>query len=167
MFNFIDCATTDFDLYCEPRRSVKLTAMYDATVFAISLHVLIKISASLGFLLAPSKTLQRPQPYAHPDDPVIRQYGPLLLVTNVMLVALLFELYSDNNTLSSLTLHTCGALALYHPAPIWRALGRLTRDGHPHSLMASPSLHLCLHGACLSTAIFASAYSPSNDWNVA
>jgi hypothetical protein len=35
-----------------------------------------------------------------------------------MLVALLFELYSDNNTLSSLTRHTYGALALYRPAPI-------------------------------------------------
>jgi hypothetical protein len=138
--------------------------MYDATVFASSLRVLIEISAFLGFLLAPSKTLQRPQPYAHP---VIRQYGLLLLVTNVLLVALLFELYSDNNTPSSLTRHTCGALALYHPAPIWRALGRLTRDGNPHSLMASPLLHLCLHGACLSTALFAFAYSPSNDWYTA
>jgi hypothetical protein len=136
--------------------------MYDATVLAISLHVFIEIPASLGFLLAPSKTLQRPQPHAHP---VIRQYGLLLLVTNILLVALLFELHSDNNTLSSLARRTCGALALYHPAPIWRALRRLTRDGNPHSLMASPLLHLCLHGACLSTTLFAFAYSPSNDWN--
>lgn len=100
-------------------------------------HAILEIPASLNYFLNPSGQLGIFSPQAHA---VIRQYAVLLLSS--VLVALLFA-SRDQDELSG---QIAGALAVYHLAPMVRAMGRLGgKQGK-----CQPLLFLTLHGMCLA-----------------
>ncbi|PHH85788.1 hypothetical protein CDD83_11173 [Cordyceps sp. RAO-2017] len=133
-----------------------------STTIGFGLHMLVETPAALGFALAPSSTLPQPQPHAHA---VIRQYGVLLLVTNLIVAALLLPPPGDEAPAGHTTLHrrVATALALYHIGPTGRALLRLSRPegeeeqrrraGKAVSLFRSPGLHLLLHVLCFAALV--------------
>ena len=110
---------------------------------SLLLHLIIEVPASLGFLLGPSATLAVSQPAAHA---VIRQYGLLLLCTNiiVLLVAELDYIEGDYHLIAGLVAGIKAALALYHVGPLIRALSKLmARNASPWAYMVA-----FLHGLC-------------------
>ncbi|PFH61039.1 hypothetical protein XA68_18356 [Ophiocordyceps unilateralis] len=137
------------------------------------LHLLIETPAAIGFILAPSSTLSTTQPHAHA---ALRQYGLLLLATNLIVLAtlqLLLLLDDDDDDDSSIFVvvppaaasvvvllrrRVAAALALYHVGPCLRALCRLritpsssssSSSGTTTTILAHPLLHLVAHGFCL------------------
>lgn len=120
----------------------------NSVVAAFLLHVIVEIPAMAGFLLSPSKTLQQNQPFA---APLIRQYGILLLCTNLLLCFILLELFHNDGFALSMRFlrRVSGAVALYHPAPLWRAVNRIRRGELSRGVFASPWSHALLHAGCL------------------
>ncbi len=101
------------------------------------IHAILEIPASLNFFLRPSGQLRIYSPHAHA---VIRQYAVLLLSS--VLVAAIFA-SRDQDELSG---QVAGALAVYHLAPMVRAVGRLRgKQGK-----WQPLLFLALHGVCFA-----------------
>ena len=113
-------------------------------IIFILLHIVIETPAGLNFIFRPSYTLSSPSYDAHP---VIRQYGFLLLVTNILLGLLVMDFCHDNSLVKGLengfgmasssehsyvdgqTLdRICGILFLYHIGPFWRALLSLCKS---------------------------------------
>lgn len=103
-------------------------------------HILLETPASLNFFLRPSEQLSSPAPQAHS---IIRQYAILLLASN--LVALIFLLRDVDEVSRWVT----GALAVYHVAPLSRALSRLGKGSEYWKGLGGPRLHALCHGGVL------------------
>ncbi len=105
-------------------------------------HILVELPASVGFFLRPSATLPAAQPDAHA---LIRQYALLLLSTNLIAGAFLFEPSSPSSR------RVAGAFALYHVGPIVRAWNRVSAGEGTTRISEGwkgPWLHLAVHGIC-------------------
>lgn len=102
------------------------------------LHILIETPASLNFILNPSEQLPSPAPQAHA---IIKQYAILLLVS--VLIAGIFALRPLDRT----SRNVAGALAVYHVAPLLRAVERAGYGNFGKGL-GGPVVHLIVHGAC-------------------
>lgn len=100
------------------------------------IHMLIETPASLNFFFNPSEQLLSPAPQAHA---IIKQYAILLLVSN--LIALIFATRQLDRT----SRNVAGALAVYHLAPLVRAVGRVG-DGRYGKGLGGPVLHVMVHG---------------------
>lgn len=104
------------------------------------IHALIETFAVVSFLTNPSGQIGVYTPHAHA---VIRQYGVLLLSS--VLVSLIFA----NRDPDGLSGQVAGALAVYHVAPILRAMSRLFGE----EAVWQPLLFLAGHGLCLAGLI--------------
>lgn len=102
------------------------------------LHILIELPASLNFYFNPSEQLPSPAPQAHA---IIRQYAVLLLVSNI--IAGIFALRPLDRT----SRNVAGAFAVYHVAPLMRALSRVGRANYGEGL-GGPVVHVIVHGIC-------------------
>ena len=111
------------------------------------LHFFVELPPSVVFLVKPDAQLAAPQPHARP---LIRQYAALLFSMN--LTALIFAWREVDET-SQLV---AGAMAIYHIAPIIRALHRfrhgentMLRSQRRSHALGGPGLHLLVHSICL------------------
>jgi hypothetical protein len=122
-------------------------------LFGLSLHILVEIPATIGFLLFPSASLRKPQPQAHA---VIRQYGMLLGSTNLIVAVLLISRFSMPGVVYEvLERRVAGALALYHLGSLSRAAARIYCGENAQSVFTGPWLHMLLHAVCFATLISA------------
>ena len=130
-----------------------------ATTIALCSHLLLEIPAAVNFILRPSATLSSPQPGAHA---VIRQYGLLLAVSNILIVMILqrgsdirflhhvndlFHHPPEKRLPDDFVRDCCWVLSLYHGGPILRALARIG-NGQRRGVMGGPLLYLVLHVSC-------------------
>jgi hypothetical protein len=105
------------------------------------MHFIIETPASLNFFFKPSEQLSTPAPQAHA---IIAQYAVLLFSSN--LVALIFA----NRPVDGTSKLVAAALAVYHLAPLVRAVSRVTSTGHNYGIgLGGPWVHLGVHGTCL------------------
>ncbi|EPE25551.1 hypothetical protein GLAREA_01463 [Glarea lozoyensis ATCC 20868] len=105
------------------------------------IHFIIETPASLNFFFNPSEQLSAPAPQAHP---VIAQYAVLLFTSN--LIALIFAIRPVDNT-SKLV---AAALAVYHLAPLVRAVSRVTSKKKSYGKgLGGPWVHLGVHSTCI------------------
>ena len=119
--------------------------------FGLSLHILIEIPATIGFLLFPSASLRKPQPQAHA---IVRQYGMLLGSTNLIVAILLGSRPSMPGIVYELLeRRVAGALALYHLGPLSRAAARIYRRENARNVFGGPWLNMLLHAICFATLI--------------
>ena len=109
------------------------------TIF-LALHLIIETAAAINFILRPSATLVAPQPHSHG---VIRQYGLLLLSTNIIVASVLHRGVHD-----TLAKQVAGALALYHVGPLARAMARIG-GGNCGRALGGAWLHAVVHAVCL------------------
>ena len=100
------------------------------------IHLLLETPASLNFFFRPSNQLALPAPQAHA---IIKQYAILLLSSN--LVALIFAL----REVDGLSRNVAGALAVYHAAPLVRALAGIGEERG----LGGPWVHALVHGVAL------------------
>jgi len=114
------------------------------------LHILVETPAAFTFALFPSSTLLRLQPDAHG---VIRQYGLLLLSTNIIASLFAFqghERKSIDDQFWQIEAWVAGSFALYHVGPLMRAGSRIWRGGgRRRSFVAQPWVHAIAHAVCL------------------
>ncbi len=113
------------------------------------LHILLELPASITFFLSPSTQLQLPSPPPTPRaysqaHALIRQYAVLLLVSNLVALICVLQPTAIDDILGiraegkvveveRLRGNVAGALAVYHLAPLVRAVGRMVNgDGHGH-----------------------------------
>lgn len=114
-------------------------------------HFIVEIPAMIGFIFQPSLTLATYSPQAHG---VIRQYGLLLLCTNLLIAVILaYEPTQQGPWQSShrqLERRVAQVLILYHVGPFLRAMGRIKAgEVKPRgSLLGGPYLHMALHAIC-------------------
>ena len=128
-------------------------------------HAVIETAAALTFLLAPERQLPRCPPAARP---ILRQYGALLLTSNLVCIAVLLE---PGPGFARLPRLIAAALAFYHVWPCFRAYTRLRPAGRrsscsgqddkrTRSTLGGPAVHLAVHLLCfvmfMSAAIFGS-----------
>ncbi|KAH7346444.1 hypothetical protein BKA65DRAFT_502449 [Rhexocercosporidium sp. MPI-PUGE-AT-0058] len=108
---------------------------------AFLIHALLELPASLNFFFRPNEQLSSPAPQAHA---LIRQYAILLLSSNI--IALIFAFRPVDETSG----RVAGALAVYHAAPLVRAVGRITskEEGYGKGL-GGPWVHGVVHAAAL------------------
>jgi len=126
------------------------------------LHLLIETPAAVSFIFRPHKQLPRCSPAA---VLILRQYGALLLATNlVCLVVLWEELQKEANANHPPPTQRrrllSAALGTYHAWPIHRAVARLRRDvpgddAAAASVLGGPLLHLVAHLLCLAAFLAA------------
>lgn len=113
------------------------------------LHILVEVPAAFTFALFPSATLVRPQPDAHA---VIRQYGLLLLSTNIIASVFTFQDYKRTpfeDQICQIEAWVAGSLALYHLGPLIRAAFRSWRERERRRhFVGQPWLHTIAHGIC-------------------
>lgn len=143
------------------------------------LHLITETPAIFSFLFSPSMTLAQPQPYA---SPLIRQYGVLLAVTSLILISVMIDIEHrakmahDDPYAQTLRERMAGALAVYHLAPTFRAIGRLgvhfrfpywvglepsskevrgrtVEKGLSKAILSSPLVHMMLHGVCCALLV--------------
>ncbi len=115
--------------------------------FALALHLIIETTAAINFFFQPSATLAAPQPHSHG---VIRQYAVLLLSTNIIVVMVLKRAISDE-----ITEQIAAAVALYHAAPLVRAVSKI-RGGMSDDVLGGPWLHAVTHLVCAVSLVAAS-----------
>ncbi|KAK4164533.1 hypothetical protein QBC43DRAFT_262092 [Cladorrhinum sp. PSN259] len=132
------------------------------------LHLLIEIPASLSFLFNPRSQLppssSSPTSAAsssHDRDAILilRNFGGLLLATNLLVSVLLFHQHNfkedsegifDGNLSGWILL----SLGTYHFWPCWRAWDRIKRssanqDKKEQKALGGPKVHLVVHLICL------------------
>lgn len=121
-------------------------------------HAVIETAAALSFIFRPEGQLPGCSPAARL---ILRQYGGLLLATNLVCVAVLLE-----PGFGSLCRAVAAALATYHAWPCYRAYVRLRLSStstlgdsrKARSMFGGPTVHLVVHLVCfvmfLSTAVF-------------
>lgn len=103
-------------------------------------HLLIETPASINFFFNPSEQLSSPAAQAHI---IIQQYAVLLFAS--ALIALIFALRPIDGTSRSVA----GALAIYHLAPLVRAVGRIVEGRGVYGKgLGGPFVHLIVHTAC-------------------
>lgn len=115
-------------------------------------HALIETAAALSFIFSPDKQLPGCNIAA---KLILRQYGGLLLSTNLTCLVILADPgFTDTTRLFA------AALGTYHVWPCYRAYIRIRNDtgasGKGQSTLGGPVLHLIVHSACL--AMFAWTY---------
>ncbi|KAK3898215.1 hypothetical protein C8A05DRAFT_19153 [Staphylotrichum tortipilum] len=129
---------------------------------ALTLHLLTELPASLSFLLAPTAQL----PSASPDARLIlRNFGGLLMATNLLCVVLLFHHQNPTATIRGgcddddrLIALLCGCLGTYHLWPCYRAYARL-KGGKgsgmrgEKAVLGGPAVHLVVHVVCLGAMV--------------
>ena len=111
------------------------------------------------FLFHPSYTLSTPQPAAHG---VIRQYGLLLFVVNVVLGILIFG-WEEGREKDKVLGRVWGALGVYHVGPMVRAMSRWKAGNEPgqgkgsvrgRKACGGPDVVASLHAAVLGTLVY-------------
>ncbi|KAL2069576.1 hypothetical protein VTL71DRAFT_14255 [Oculimacula yallundae] len=111
------------------------------TNLAFLIHALLELPASLNFFFRPNEQLLSPAPQAHA---LIRQYAVLLMSSNI--VALIFAFRPVDET----SRRVAGALAVYHAAPLVRAVGRIRASGTGYGKeFGGPWVHALLHSGAL------------------
>ncbi|KAI0169266.1 hypothetical protein GGR52DRAFT_574484 [Hypoxylon sp. FL1284] len=115
-------------------------------------HALVETAAALSFIFDPDKQLPGCSVSA---KLILRQYGGLLLSTNLICLVILAE-----PGCTDATRLFAAALGTYHVWPCYRAYARM-RHGirvsrKEQSTLGGPLLHLIVHLACLT--MFAGAY---------
>jgi hypothetical protein len=101
-------------------------------------HAVVEIPASINFFLYSSSQLGLYSPQA---QAVVKQYAVLLLSS--VMIALSFAFRNNVDTLSG---QVAGALALYHLAPMFRAIGKMNGG----RLGWRPLFVLVAHAFCLA-----------------
>lgn len=120
--------------------SSHVTIMFFHSSFPFLLHALIEAPAGFNFLIRPSEQLSSPAPQAHG---IIRQYGVLLLVS--VAIALIFAFRPVDKTSRNMA----GALSLYHPAPLTRAVMRIRGGESTYGKgLGGPWVHAVVHFGC-------------------
>ncbi|KAI0839948.1 hypothetical protein F5Y06DRAFT_265045 [Hypoxylon sp. FL0890] len=120
-----------------------------------AIHAFVETTAALSFIFNPNKQLPECNEAA---KLILRQYGGLLLSTNLICLAVLIE-----PGFSYMTRLLAAALGSYHIWPCYRAYIRihynigLSKDGK--SALGGPQLHLIVHLMCLAMFIWASMSS--------
>ncbi|KAG4417273.1 hypothetical protein IFR04_009563 [Cadophora malorum] len=108
---------------------------------AFIFHALLEVPASLNFFFRPNEQLSSAAPQAHA---LIRQYAVLLMSSNI--VALIFAFRPLDET----SRRVAGALAVYHAAPLVRAVGRVAYQGEGYGKgLGGPWAHAVLHAGAL------------------
>lgn len=127
--------------------------LFSATHLPFLLHLLLETPASLSFFLTPSSQLPRSTPSAHA---LIRQYAILLLSSNLIALTFLLHPSATATSAEAIRANVAGALAVYHVAPILRAVSRIVRGyergngrGSGWKGLGGPWVHLGGHLACL------------------
>lgn len=129
------------------------------TTLPLLLHLLIETPASLSFLLTPHLQL----PGASPDAKLIlRNFGGLLLATNLACLVLLANNYSgtaDDTEMRTLTARLCLCVGTYHLWPTHRAWARMKRGGDKgkqgeKKVLGGPKVHLIVHVVCFVALIW-------------
>ncbi|PVH87635.1 hypothetical protein DL98DRAFT_509854 [Cadophora sp. DSE1049] len=108
---------------------------------AFIIHAILELPASLNFFFRPNDQLSSPAPQAHA---LIRQYAVLLMSLNI--VALIFAFRPVDET----SRRVAGALAVYHAAPLVRAVRRIAsqEEGYGKGL-GEPWVHAVVHAGAL------------------
>ncbi|KAH7410831.1 hypothetical protein BKA64DRAFT_365152 [Cadophora sp. MPI-SDFR-AT-0126] len=110
---------------------------------AFIIHALLELPASLNFFFRPNEQLSSPAPQAHA---LIRQYAVLLMSSNI--VALVFAF----RPVDEISRRVAGALAVYHAAPLVRAVGRIASKGEEYGKgLGGPWVHAVVHAGALGT----------------
>ncbi|KAI2609580.1 uncharacterized protein GGS25DRAFT_221098 [Hypoxylon fragiforme] len=110
-----------------------------------AIHALIETAAAFSFILNPDKQLPGCNEAA---KLILRQYGGLLLSTNLVCLGILIEPGFTNRTRLF-----AAALGSYHIWPCYRAYARIRYNmdapikGKPP--LGGPSFHLAVHLVCL------------------
>ncbi|KAI1482242.1 hypothetical protein F4774DRAFT_335041 [Daldinia eschscholtzii] len=114
-----------------------------------AIHALVETAAALSFIFNPEKQLLGCDAAA---KLILRQYGGLLLSTNLICLIVLSEpSFTDTTRLLA------AALGTYHVWPCYRAYVRIRQNteaasqGNP--ILGGPPLHLAVHLACLGMFI--------------
>ncbi|KAI1397436.1 hypothetical protein F4819DRAFT_84580 [Hypoxylon fuscum] len=127
-----------------------------STKLPFAAHALIETAAALSFIFSPDKQLPGCNVAA---KLILRQYGGLLLSTNLICLAILIE-----PGFTGTTRLYAAALGTYHIWPCYRAYSRISHgigvSGKEKSALGGPSLHLIVHLTCLAMFIWA-ATSPA------
>lgn len=115
-----------------------------------AIHALVETAAALSFILNPEKQLPGCNTAA---KLILRQYGGLLLSTNLICLVILFE-PSFTNTTRLLA----AALGTYHIWPCYRAYVRISQNkegtNKEKPVLGGPLLHLIVHLACFGMFIW-------------
>ncbi|KAI1078796.1 hypothetical protein F5B20DRAFT_192755 [Whalleya microplaca] len=116
-------------------------------------HAIIETAAALSFIFRPEQQLPGCSDAA---KLILRQYGGLLLSSNLVCVAVLVE--PDFGHTSQLL---AIALGTYHVWPCYRALVRIRSSrgtkGQESSALGGPWLHLVVHVICLGMFVSVAA----------
>ncbi|KAI1380196.1 hypothetical protein F4677DRAFT_253507 [Hypoxylon crocopeplum] len=122
-------------------------------------HAVIETAAALSFIFSPDKQLPGCNAAA---KLILRQYGGLLLSTNLICLAILTE-----PSFTNMSRLLAAALGTYHIWPCYRAYVRIHYNAAASSkgqtTLGGPSLHLIVHLACLGMFIWASMSDISPD----
>lgn len=109
------------------------------------LHAVIETAAALSFIFTPDRQLPGCNVAA---KLILRQYGGLLLSTNLICLAILSE-----PGFSPLARLLAAALGTYHIWPCYRAYIRIYHDlgvsVEKKPVLGGPQLHLMVHLVCL------------------
>ncbi|OTA62305.1 hypothetical protein K449DRAFT_50915 [Hypoxylon sp. EC38] len=120
--------------------------------FPFAIHALVETAAALSFIFSPNKQLPGCNEAA---KLILRQYGGLLLSTNLICLIILME-----PGFSYMSKLLAAALGTYHIWPCYRAYVRihhsieLSQD--EKAALGGPQLHLIVHLICLAVFIWAS-----------
>jgi hypothetical protein len=105
------------------------------------LHIVVETPAAFTFIFTPDRQLQDCSPAARL---VLRQYGGLLLTSNLVCLAAIAA-----GDLGSVETYLAVALGSYHVWPCHRAWTRLTRkvtgDVQGEATLGGPLVHLAVH----------------------
>ncbi|KAI1141308.1 hypothetical protein F5Y05DRAFT_256916 [Hypoxylon sp. FL0543] len=117
-----------------------------------AIHALVETAAALSFIFNPYKQLPGCNEAA---KLILRQYGGLLLSTNLICFAVLNE-----PGFSHMSRLLAAALGFYHIWPCCRAYIRIHYNiglsSGGKSALGSPQLHIIVHFVCLAMFIWAS-----------
>lgn len=113
------------------------------------LHIFVELPASIKFFTKPSFGLANTLPSE--AEAIIRQYA-LLLFVSVMLACIFLRRSKDETSR-----RVAFALAVYHVAPLARAMWRIYERESQKSDLGGPYLHLAAHLFCC-TALFTTSF---------
>ncbi|KAI5861456.1 hypothetical protein GGS23DRAFT_151374 [Durotheca rogersii] len=118
-----------------------------STKLPFAAHALVETAAALSFIFRPEKQLPACTPAA---KLILRQYGGLLLATNLVCIVILAQPSLGDNTIRLLA----AALGSYHLWPCYRAYIRIAyqvdAQEQTQPALGGPSVHLVVHLLCLA-----------------